>query len=257
MIEKPSIIIGGSLESLLYAWRTQTPVLAKESKYVYRYDKAYSSFDLSFMNAKDPKQFQRNLIFALSFEGLMPYSSNIENIRTRRDIIDVITKGNRKVQFKSEQIIKFDKDAKKYWVYDFFNTRSMTSHEGEDIFDNESDFIREINFYDSTRSFNSKTKDFVASSRMTHEQLLDPDYGIGVSKIKVLRMLKSAGLKGQFSQEYKGKKYYKSPKIELHKRVVSKIYKPLLDFESIYEMKQEEGKAWKTFETLKKRGEIL
>ncbi len=56
---------------------------------------------------------------------------------------------------------------------------------------------------------------------------------------------------------YKGKKHYKSPKIEFHERVVSKIYKPLLDFESIYKMKQEKGRAWKTFETLKKKGETL
>ena len=257
MIEKPSIIIGGSIESLFYAWRTQTPIISKDVKYVFRHDAAYSSFDLSFMNADDPKEFQRNLIFALSFEGLMPYGSNIENVRTRRNIVDVITKGNRKIQFKSEQIIKFDKDVKRYWVYDFFNTRSMTSHEGQDIFDTDSDFVKEINFYNSTRSFNSRTKDFVATSKMTDNQLLDPDYGIGVTKIKALRMFKSAGLKGQFSQEYKGKRYYKSPKVEFHKRVVSKMYKPLMDFETLYRMEQVEGRSWKTFETLKRKGETL
>lgn len=187
----------------------------------------------------------------------MPYGGNIENIRQEGNCLKIITKGNRRVEIEVEEIIHFDKYLKDYWVYDFFDSRQMRAHEANEIFDDTDEFVKKINFYMSPRAANGTTKDFIGSSNLTHKQLLSPDYGPGISKIKVMRMLKQAGLTGRLSQVYKGKEYYKRPKIEFHKRVVTQAYKPLYDFNTIYNMEQHEEKAWKTFETLKKKGEIL
>lgn len=252
MIEKPSIIIGGSLESLLYAWRTQTPILAKEIGYVFRHDKTYSSYDLSFMNAKDPKEFQKNLIFALSSTGLMPYASRISNIRQDAEIVDIFTEGNKKIQIKSQNIVKFDAHKEDYNVYDFFDMRAARSHDVTELVD-EGNFAYQINFYNSPRTDHSTHNDLVAASKLTHKELLDPDYGQGICMIKVKRMLKSAGVTGHFAWERKGKKYYKQIKMEFYKREVSRVLETRYSFDQIYNMKQEEGKAWKTFETLKNR----
>lgn len=251
------VIIGGSLEAMLYAWRTQTKILVKEKKYVFRFGEKFFPTTFPDFDCDNPKRLSSNLSFALSLGGLMPYGGNIENVRIDKNHIKVITKGNRRVQIESEEIIHFDKDLKDYWVYDFFDSRQMRAHTISEIFDDTDQFVKKINFYMSPRATNGTTKDFVGSSYLSHKQLLSPDYGPGISKIKVMRMLKQAGLTGPLSQVYKGKEYYKRPKIEFYKRVVAQAYKPLYDFNTIYNIEQHEEKAWKTFETLKKKGEIL
>lgn len=254
MIEKPSIIIGGSLESLLYAWRTQTPIISKELRYVYRHDKAYSSFDLSFMNATDAKELQQNLIFALSFTGLMPYSGRIVNIRKTKGRLDIFTEGNKKIKMSPENIISFDKPKKRYNVYDFFDMRASQSHNIIELID-EDDFIYQLNFYNSPRTDSSTHHDVVGASRMTQKQLLDPDYGQGIAMLKMKRMLKAAGLNGPFAWERKGKKYYKQIKMQFYKREVSQVVEPLYSFEEIYNIEQKQEIPWKTVEKLRNRDE--
>lgn len=242
---------------MLYAWRTQTKILVKEKKYVFRFGENFFPTIFPDFECDNPKHLSSNLSFALSLTGLMPYGGNIENIRIDKNLIKVITKGNRRVEIEADETVHFDKPLKNYWVYDFFDCRQMRSHDAEMLFDDTDEFIKKINFYASPRTSNVLTKDFIGSSTMTHEELLSPDYGPGIAKLKVMRMFKDAGLKGPFSQTYKGKDYFKRPKIDFHKRVVAQQYQPLHDFKTIYNMEQQQEKAWKTFETLKKKGETL
>ena len=251
------VIIGGSIEAMLYAWRTQTKILVQEKKYVFRFDGKFFPTTFPDFDCSNPKHLSSNLAFALSLGGLMPYGGNIENIRIDNKDIKVISKGNRRVEIEADEIIHFDKRLNDYEAYDFFDSRIMRAHDVSEILDDTHDFIKKINFYLSPRASNGVTKDFVGSSNLSHKQLLSPDYGPGIAKIKVMRMLKEAGLKGSLSQVYKGKEYYKNPKIEFHKRVVTQRYEPIYSFNTIYNMNQQEGKAWKTFETLKKKGETL
>ncbi len=230
------VIVGGSLESMLYAWRTQTKILWKEKKYVFRFCENFFPTTFPDFECENPKRLSSNLSFALSIGGLMPYGGNVENIRQQDNHLKIITKGNRRVEIEAEEVIHFDKYLKNYWVYDFFDSRQMRAHEINEIFDDTDEFVKKINFYMSPRASNGITKDFIGSSNLTHKQLLSPDYGPGIAKLKVMRMLKTAGLKGPFSQVYNGKEYYKKPKVEFHKRVVAQMYKPLYDFETIYNM---------------------
>ena len=114
-------------------------------------------------------------------------------------------------------------------------------------------FANRINFYRSPRVDNGITKDFVVSSVMTPEELLDPDWGNGIVKIKALRMFASEGITGMLSVKTEKKTYYKKPKIEFYKRVVSERWQPMLSFDEIYNMKQEKGEAWRMAQTLKAR----
>ena len=242
---------------MLYAWRTQTKILVNEKKYVFRFDEKFFPTTFPDFECDNPKRLSSNLSFALSLGGLMPFGGNIQNIRIDKDYIRVITKGNRRVEIQADQVIQFDKNLKDYWVYDFFDSRQMRAHDIDDIFDDADEFVKKINFYLSPRATNGTTKDFIGSSNLTYKQLLSPDYGPGIAKLKVMRRLKYAGLTGPLSQVYKGKEYYKNPKIEFHKRVVTRMYEPMYNFNTIYKMNQQEEKAWKTFETLKKKGETL
>jgi len=251
------IIVGGSIESMLYAWRTQTKIIVKEKKYVFRFDEKFSSLTFADFDCDNPKHLSSNLSFALSLGGLMPYSGRIESVRVEGGALRVMTRGNKRIDIQAEEIVYFDKDLHDYNVYDFFDTRQMTTHDLEQISDDTDEFIKKINFYRSPRVLSGTTKDFIGRSTMDHQQLLSPDYGPGIAKIKVMRMLKAAGLKGRYSQTYNNKRYYRNPKIDFHKRIISQMYEPLHDFRSIYKMNQQEEKPWKTFETLRSKGETL
>ena len=189
----------------------------------------------------------------MAMSSLLLLPDNVESIREEDNGLTVITKGFRTKRFNTDKIIYFDeKVPNKFDVYDFFDTRSMKRHTTSEILDND-DFVRQINFYPSPRSSVAVTKDLVTSSKMTHEQLLDPSYGNGIAKIKALRMLKAEGITGPLSVKTETKTYYKRPKIEFFKRMVSEITKPLYCFDEVYKLEQLEGEAWKTIERLRVR----
>lgn len=247
------LIIGCSIESLLYAWKTQTKIVVKEPEYVFRHDRRFEDVEMSFMNASNPKELYNNLVFALSLSSLMLCPNNIASIREEDASVNIITKGNRRLVVYPDEVIYFDKATDVFNVYDFFDTREMAFTDTKRIEDLSSDFIYQLDFYKTPRSFNSKTRDLVGSSRMTHEMLLSPDYGQGISMIKILRMLKSEGITGKFAWERKGKRYYKRPRIEFYRRVVSQSLETKYTLKDINEMKQQEGAPWKMLEKLRKR----
>ena len=251
----PKLIIGQSIESLLYAWRTQTKIIVKDPQYVFRHDPKLVEHDFSFMNAENPKQFYNNLTFALSITSLLVCPNNVSNFRETDGLVEIITKGNRKVKLEADEIIYFDKLIDQYDVYDFFDVREMSWTDVNIIEDKEEDFIHQINFYHSPRTDNNRSRDIVASSRMTQKQLLSPDWGQGIAMLKMLRMLKSAGVNGKYAWTRKDTRYYKRPKLEFYRRVVAQKCETKHTFKEIYEMKQEEGDPWKTLEKMRKREE--
>ena len=188
----------------------------------------------------------------MALSSLLLFPGNVESIREEDDGIAVITKGSRIKKLKTNSLTYFDeKIPDSFDVYDFFDTKLMRRHDRDELLGKD-DFVSQINFYKSRRDSVS-TKDLVSSSRLTREQLLDPSYGNGIAKIKVLRMLKSEGITGPLSVRTEKKIYYKNPKIEFFERVVSERSKTLHSFKEIYSMKQTEGEEWKMIQKLKAR----
>lgn len=253
----PKLIIGQSLESLLYAWRTQTKIVVKDPEYVFRHDRNLLDYDFSFMNAENPKQLYNNLTFSLAFTSLLLCPDNVSNIRELDGEVNIITKGNRRVTLQADEILYFDKPTDHYNVYDFYDTREMSRTDVLMVTDPEEDFVYQINLYNSSRTDHNRSKDVVAASRMTLEQLLSADYGQGIAMLKILRMFKSEGVNGKFAWERKGTRYYKRPKLEFYRRVASPILSPKHSFDEVYNMKQQKEKPWKTLEILRKKEETL
>ena len=253
--EIPSLIIGCSIESLLYAWKTQTKIVVKTPEYVFRHDRRFKDLNLSFMNAANPKELYNNLVFSLSVTSLLLCPDNVVSIREDGDGINIVTKGNRKLTVYPDELTRFDEKLETFNVYDFFDTREMSANDTSMLTDPDEDFIYQLNRYKTPRVEHNRTKDLVGASRMTLEQLLSPDYGQGIAMLKILRMLKSAGINGKFAWQRKDKRYYKRPKIEFFKRVTSQVLKPIYSLEEIFNMKQMEEKPWKTLEMLRKRVE--
>ena len=258
MIRKlPKLIIGQSLESLLYAWRTQTKIVVKDPEYVFRHDRNLLDYDFSFVNADNPKQLYNNLTFSLAATSLLLCPNNVSNIRESNGEVNIITKGNRRVILQTDNVLYFDKQTNLHNVYDFYDTREMSRTNASVLTDPEEDFVYQINLYNSPRASHNRSKDVVAASRMTMEQLLSADYGQGIVMLKILRMFKSEGINGKFAWERKGTRYYKRPKLEFYRRVTSPILEPKYSFNKVYNMKQQKENPWKTLEILRKKEEIL
>jgi hypothetical protein len=249
----PKLIVGRSLESMLYAWRTQTKIVVQDPEYVFRHDLKLSKYDFGFMNATNPKQLYNNLTFALGLTSLLICPNKISNIRKYKEEVNIVTTGNRKITLHVAEFDRFDKETDMFNVYDFFDTREMSSNNATILTDPESDFIYQLNLYKTPRVEHNRTKDLVGSSRMSFKQVLSPDYGQGIAMLKILRMLKSAGINGKFAWQRGEKRYYKRPKLEFYRRVTSQVLKPKYSFDEIYNMEQTKGAPWKTLETLRKR----
>ncbi len=247
------MIVGRTLESLLYAWRTQQRIVLVDPVYIFRFDEQFKGYDFSFMNAKNPKELWTNLCFVMGFTSLLLFPNNVQSVRKSDVGLDVFTKGSKVRKVFADDVQYFDqKEDDSYNVYDFFDTRATKPHNIWQI-KGDDNFVKKINFYISPRVDKGNTKDLVTSSQMTHQQLLDPDWGNGIVKLKVLRMLASEGITGHLSVRTETKTYYKKPKIEFFKRVISERWKPSLSFDDIFKMEQQKGEAWKIVQKLKAR----
>ena len=229
----------------------------KDPEYVFRHDRNLLDYDFSFVNADNPKQLYNNLTFSLAATSLLLCPNNVSNIRESNGEVNIITKGNRRVILQADNVLYFDKQTNLHNVYDFYDTREMSRTNASVLTDPEEDFVYQINLYNSPRASHNRSKDVVAASRMTLEQLLSADYGQGIVMLKILRMFKSEGINGKFAWERKGTRYYKRPKLEFYRRVTSPVLEPKYSFNKVYNMKQQKEKPWKTLETLRKKEEIL
>ena len=247
------MIIGNTLESLFYAWRTQQRIILVDPTYVFRYDDKYQNYDFSFINARDAKEMWVNLCFAMSFSSLLLFPNNVKSLRETEYGLNVFTKGSKAREVFTDNVQYFDQKVDDlYDIYDFFDTRLMKPHKKHQITDNDN-FVKKINFYVSPRGDKGTTKDLVASSIMSREQLFNPDWGNGIVKLKVLRMLASEGITGHLSVRTPKKTYYKKPKIEFYKRIVSERWEPQMTFDEIYNMEQVKGESWKMIQKLRLR----
>jgi hypothetical protein len=249
-----SIVITRSIEGLLYAWRNELKCVVHKPLYIDKYSEEYDGLDFSFLNAENANQLWSNLSFAMALSGLLLCPDNIENIRHVEDGIDIVSKGQRIMNIKSDKILNFDEKIQdSFDVYDFFDTRSTKVHDHWQI-DDDSDFVRRINFYVSPRIGVKKcTKDFVSLSRMTQKELLDPDYGNAIVRLKAMRMMSDNGITGPLSVRTETKTYYKKPKVDFYKRIVSERTKKIFSFKEVYDMEQARGDSWKMIQKLKAR----
>jgi len=220
--------------------------------YINYFDDKYKALNLEEMKAGNAYQYWINLSFSMSFTSLLISPNNIESIREEDGLV-VTTKGSRLIRIPCDNVLYFDTPYdNSYDVHKYFNVRSCKSH-GIERIDDDDNLVSRIDLYPSERKSVTTTKDLVSHSVMTREQLLDPDWGNGIVRLKTLRMMDSAGITGPLSMERGDKKYYKKPKIEFAKRVVSERVKPLYSIEEINAMEQVKGEAWTIVQKLKQR----
>tara|TARA_R110002153_G_scaffold87310_2_gene216005 strand:- start:843 stop:1532 length:690 start_codon:yes stop_codon:yes gene_type:complete len=221
----------------------------------HRFDEQYCDLDFSEFSAACPREMVTNLSFALSFTGLMLQPNNVANIRIE-DGLKVFTKGSRMVEYDTEPLLFDTQRLKECEVYDHFWWRAGSRHD-TNLLTSRDRLCRRVMFYSSERNHvQNAVKDVVISSKMNNDDLYHPNCGIGMVRIKALRMMKHEGIKGKFAHERNGNRYYKRIKIEFQRRSILPKFKQLHSFRQVYNMEQVREKPWKMFEKLRQKQKI-
>jgi hypothetical protein len=245
------IIIGGSLESLLYSFINSEKILMLNPLYPFEMSKIDYCDSLRLVGYDNKRQIYKSelwdrLTFILSLTGLVIFPSVIKNHRESENKFIIVTDNNKRITLSSEEVITFDTvDEKRSFVYDWFDVRSGHSHDYEVLIDTD-EFVNKVHFYTSKRiGRNRRMKDLVAESLLHKEEIQDVNYGEGIARLKVLKMMKEAGIRGQ-SNGYSasGKQQHYAVKIEHTHREIYSDYKPIIPIEKLLDQEPERGEQW-------------
>tara|TARA_B100001094_G_scaffold72614_1_gene68889 strand:+ start:5879 stop:6415 length:537 start_codon:yes stop_codon:yes gene_type:complete len=168
-------------------------------------------------------------------------------------IVEVVTNNNQKIIIECENINVFDNDETGwYYVYDYFDWRSGSIHTCDHINDHDDNFIKKIIFYSSERDrVNNNVKDLVGVSYLRDDELEDLEVSPVYSRLKMLQMIKKAGIKGRTTgYNSRGIATHTSPIIEFNKRITKPDFKPTISLKEVYDMPTQQGYTWKLLEKI-------
>ena len=253
------IIIGSSLEALLYCYYNNVPFVYTKMEYPDRFSYFDCELDLSnfginnkirILTGPDATKkigvekswLWEHLYLCLSLAGLNPLIDKVSSIRIEDNKIKAFTHKARSAEINVDKIIVFNSAGvhglpspinipeKKYKVYDWINVRSGLKHKFDWIEDT-SHFVKCIYFYPTDRIAGDQVfKDACAISYLSEKELEDFEYSDINSRFKVLYMMKQAGIKGPrngYDPNHKTKVKYRGVRIETSHREV-KLLNPLI-----------------------------
>ena len=246
------LIIGGSIESLLYSFVTETPIIIKQPLVPFELEKVDNPEDFKFLGYEGARQIYKSelwdrLTFLLSMNGMVLMPNIVKNIRAENKSFVISTVDNSRVKIKYAKKIDFDKISNSFVdVYDWFDVRSGSVHSHRIIKDDKANFINKLFFYPSKRFGQTKTRsDVVAFSKIKADQLLKYENSESYARLKVLKMMKDTGIRGRPNgYNKKGLRLHYAIKIEHSHRDIVKNYKPLHSVSEILNLRKREGKVW-------------
>lgn len=216
--EYTDIVVGSSLEAVIYSFNNRYPIFFSEIERPFRFDYFEPGVDLSYLKipleAKSLKTFNGNkkigiakeifwerLLFLLSLDGNVPTSNLCTNIRRDQSAITCFNEYSKIAEVRYERIHDFTKTKKddKLLCYDWVAFNSGGKHE-IDLIQTEDDFVKEIWFYPSDRICgNTKVKDACAVSYIDKNFVDDFELSETMARFKVLKEMQNRGMKGLLS----------------------------------------------------------
>ena len=191
-----SVVIGGDLNSLRYAFQHDLPLLYVEAKKPHR--------------LSDKQAEWHHLYWCLSVAGKIKFANFISSIviNSEENSAKIIYNNRSKVIEGIDKFYIFDEtgvsglptpvkmSSDENEVLDWIDVRSGMKHDLDRI-ENTSPFMQCILFYPTDRvAGNHDLKDVCVISRLTDEQLKEFEYSELVVKIKTEEAMKKAGIKG-------------------------------------------------------------
>jgi|TARA_R110000851_G_scaffold121908_9_gene250994 hypothetical protein len=217
--EFDKLVIGGTLPAFLHGYCNSLPVLYIDKNIPLRFEVSKNKV---FDNISKVGLWNRLGAF-LSLAGLLPFTNKITSLRILEDNCAEAYTNSRKIKISFNKLLIFDEDKihgladpvfkakKEYKVYDWLITRGMSKHETATL-KSDDNFVKEVIFYPSERKGTRKsTRDMVAVSYMTDDQISDLNYSENFARLKAKNMMKEAGLRGYsngFSKIKQATQYY-------------------------------------------------
>ena len=247
------LIIGGSLESLLYSYFTNTSILMLKPLYpfellTYDYSSHFRLIGYSADETIRKSALWDRLTFLLSMTGLMSFPNILSSYREQGDKLVLITEKNKRIIVSFDELMLFDDISDQdFVVYDWFAVRSGNSHGYEILTDKQHDLVNKVHFYRATRvGGNKQMKDVVSESKMTLQGLNDINQAEGIVRLKTIQMMSQAGIRGQSNGKGKnGINNYYAIKIEHTHRDVRETYKPHKPISEILDFNITQEDQWK------------
>ena len=108
------IIMGGSLESLMYSFINETPIILKDPLVPFNLERFDQSYDLRVLGFEDTRSVFKSevwdrLSFLLSMNGIILYPNVINNIREENKSIFITTKDRNRIKVTYSKKVEFDK----------------------------------------------------------------------------------------------------------------------------------------------------
>jgi len=228
IIKNDEIVIGSSLNAVLYAFNNELPIYFAEERRPFRFDYLDPELDLSFLKlsaqTKSLTTFGEDklvgtqkvllwerLLFLLGLSGKAPLSDRCTTMRIDKRSLICSNEYAKiaEIEFKTAYFFGDDKcfglSAQKEVAndgvicYDWIAFHRGGKHE-IDYVETEDSLVKEIWFYSSDRIDGAtKVKDACAVSYLTEEQLASFDYSETMARFKVVAEMENRGMKGVFN----------------------------------------------------------
>jgi len=228
IIKNDEIVIGSSLNAILYAFNNELPIYFAEERRPFRFDYLDPELDLSFLKlsaqTKSLTTFGEDkivgtqkvllwerLLFLLGLSGKAPLSDRCASMRINNRSLICSNEYAKiaEVEFKTAYFFGDDKCSgllsekevanKPMICYDWIAFHRGGKHE-IDYIETEDSLVKEIWFYSSDRIDGAtKVKDACVVSHLTEEQLASFDYSETMARFKAVSEMESRGMKGVFN----------------------------------------------------------
>jgi hypothetical protein len=226
--EHPHIVVGSSLNALLFAFVNKYPVFFAQERRPFRFDHFPIGTDLSClkisMSTKSLTTFEgekevgipkellwERLLFLLGLEGQLPLSNLCHTLRMTESSLVCSNEYSKIAEinfercyyFGDEQSVGIVKekalDPPQFMCYDWIAFNRGGKHD-IDYIEFDDDLVREIWFYPSDRiDGTTAVKDACVVSTLTGEQLRDFSYSETMARFKLVHQMESLGMKGKFN----------------------------------------------------------
>jgi len=223
-VECDKLVIGSTLEALIYCFLNNLPMVCTHLQPPFSFEHFNVDDDLSVFGVQNIEKIIKTnlgkktvgfdklwlwerLFFHLSVSGLCFLSDKAVSLRISNNTIKASTANARMAKIYFNDLVIFDDmnvhglgvykiEDKIFTVYDWFDVRSGMKHNYDQIEDT-TNFVNHIIFYPSGRvAGDHNFKDAIAVSYLTKEQLDDFEYSDINARFKTRHLMKHHGIRG-------------------------------------------------------------
>ena len=219
VLEHRNIVIGDSLEAVMFAYSNQYPLFFESINRPFRFDYLEPDIELDFLKlapqaAKSLTTLDgqkpigisheilwERLLFIMSIIGNVPLSDMCTSIRHDASKITCFNEYSKIAEIRYEKMYNFKQDDKKSSLLcrDWIAFNSGGKHD-LDLIETSEDFVNQIWFYPSDRICgNTKVKDACAVSVIDKKLIDDFEFSQTMARFKVVKDMKDRGMKGLLS----------------------------------------------------------